>query len=283
MYVMRRLGCLVACLLACGPSRGTPKGTNSGTEGAETGPTSSGALPTSTATIADATSSGDGSSSAETGAHFIVMPDEGFICAHHEAEYRLNCDCDIWKNNCGPGDKCIAWANDGGDRWNTVRCAEVVPTPDLVGEPCQVEMSPVAGRDTCAAAAMCWNVDELGEGTCVALCGGDELNPECPDGHVCMITNDGVLNLCLPACDPIGQDCGDGQGCYPGVGGFACLPASSPNVGECPDVGGCAAGTVCDVDVCTPICAVADPACEAGLECVPFFPGGDVGYCAAPL
>ena len=88
-------------------------------------------------------------------------------------------------------------------------------------------------------------------------------------------------------CDLVRQDCGDGQGCYPGSGGFGvCRQAGS--LGEdtpCAEHDFCAPGLLC-VDafgggskLCERVCATtATNPCPAGRLCQPF-PGSTIGYC----
>ncbi len=59
------------------------------------------------------------------------------------------------------------------------------------------------GVDDCDVGVMCWNLNEDGVGTCVALCTGTPENPSCePDATYCALTSIGALNLCLPGCSP---------------------------------------------------------------------------------
>src|SRR5690606_34162493 len=121
--------------------------------------------------------------------------------------------CDVWAQDCPEGEKCSAWANDGGESWNATICVPV--GEDKPGEPCTAEGSPLSGHDSCELGAMCWDVDpETLEGTCVGLCDGSEDAPTCAEPMTtCAITNGGVLNLCLPTCDPFLQDCGQTESC----------------------------------------------------------------------
>jgi hypothetical protein len=169
----------------------------------------------------------------------------------------------------------MPWANDGGTSWNAFKCAPIDPNPKQVGEPCTVLGSGVSGIDDCDVAAMCFYVDpDTNTGECVAMCTGSIADPMCSGGcELCMIANDGVLALCLPACDPMLQDCGDGRGCYPVEDGFVCLPQTA-NVGpgECEWLNGCPPGEVCvpmdsfpdcmdPAGCCAPLCDIdaADP------------------------
>lgn len=242
------------------------------------------------------TSSEDGT---ETGVVFIMMGDGGIFDP-----------CDPWTQNCGRGEKCTPAAmGPDGDQWDWARCSPVVPEPDAVGEPCSVEGSGLSGIDTCGFGAMCWDVDpETLQGTCVALCTGSEDFPTCaPEGTVCSISNDGFLPLCLPACNPVLQDCPGGQSCFPVGDVFVCAPddpAGNPGgPGEpCSDIAMCDAGSICVLPelvpdcvdpggCCTPFCALSDPMppCLPGQVCTPWFEDGmapegleDVGACMLP-
>jgi hypothetical protein len=178
--------------------------------------------------------------------------------------------CDIWDQDCPDGEKCMPWANDGGNAWNALTCAPIEADAGQPGDPCTVEGSGVSGHDSCDTASMSWNVDpETGEGTCVAFCAGTRENPVCDDPETdCVIANDGVLPLCLPSCDPLLQNCPDGQACYPGEDSFVCVPdASGPDLGGYGDP--CAYTNACDPGL---LCAgaVAVPGCQSALCCTEF-------------
>jgi hypothetical protein len=206
----------------------------------------------------------------------------------------------------------MPWANDGGSAWNAARCSPLDPNPAQVGDECTVEGSGVSGIDNCDLASMCWDVDgETNMGTCVAFCMGSEANPICDDPETnCVIANEGTLILCLPSCDPLLQDCAEGQACYPIVDAFACAPDASLELGAYGDV--CAYINACDMGLlcgnpeftpdcggegcCTPFCDVTNPDASAacpgaagGQECVAWYEEGqappgfdDVGFCAIP-
>jgi hypothetical protein len=114
-----------------------------------------------------------------------------------------------------------------------------------------------------------------------------------PDAR-CLVANGGVLDLCLPSCDPLLDACGDGQVCVPAQSDFVCMPAASTPVSDaepCDLVYACESGSACvDADAlaacdgvacCTPFCAVdgVDPCLDAGASCVPWSAGASVGYC----
>lgn len=221
------------------------------------------------------------------------------------------CECDVWAQDCQEGEKCNPWANDGGNSWNATKCVPLADSPAQPGDPCEAEGGGISGFDNCDASSMCWNVDETGAGVCVAFCSGSEAAPVCEDvDATCVIANDGVLILCLPSCDPLMSDCGEGQACYPADESFACVFDASADAGAFGDP--CEFTNVCDpglwcapaagvpdcatASCCTSFCDQSDPEADAscpgaagGQECVPWYdenqiPPGfeDVGACLIP-
>jgi hypothetical protein len=245
----------------------------------------------------------DGTDSGLDGPGFIQPPDGGGI----------NIECDVWAQDCMDGEKCMPWANDGGNAWNATRCSPIDDNPNQIGDPCTVEGSGVSGIDDCAIASMCWNVDpETNMGTCIAFCSGSEANPVCEDPATsCSILNEGTLILCLPTCDPLIQNCMEGEGCYITNDTFSCVPDAGGEMGAygegCEFLNVCDPGLACmgpdavpgcagSIGCCSPFCDVSDPdsgaACPGaagGQECVTFYEEGqappgleDVGICAIP-
>ena len=175
-------------------------------------------------------------------------------------------ECDIFAQDCDPGEKCMPWANDGGSSWNATRCSPIAENPGQPGDECTVEGSGVSGLDDCDLGSMCWDVDpETNIGTCVAMCSGDEASPVCEDpSTACVNVNDGAIVLCLPACDPLLQDCPEGQACYGIDDAFTCVPDASGEMGLY--------GDACEyINVCDPglFCASAEvvPSCTGSLGC----------------
>ncbi|MBV1861581.1 MAG: ribulose phosphate epimerase [Nannocystaceae bacterium] len=233
-------------------------------------------------------------------------------CDSDSDDTTTTAECSLWDQDCGDGDKCMPWANDGGNAWNSARCTPLDSLPGQPGDACTVEGSGVTGIDSCDTGSMCWAVDEKNVGTCAPLCTGTQAAPLCDDiSTTCIIANQGFLPLCLPACDPLSQNCQDGEACYPSENGFVCAPdASGPELGAygdpCEFTNACdpsllcaGAGAVpgCDsARCCTSYCDLteAEPSadCEGvagGQECVPAFAEGevlpgyeDVGFCAIP-
>ncbi len=232
-----------------------------------------------------------------TGSDFIVNIDAP-----------LAFECDPFEQNCPPGEKCMPWANDGGGTWNATRCSPIADNPDGVGEPCMVDGGGTSGIDSCDGASMCFGVDPgTGLGICRAFCIGDVASPTCEDPDaVCPISGDGVLTLCFPTCNPLGEDCGPSEICIPWSGSdLFCTVDASGDMGAvgdpCEYINVCDNGNLCvpadavpgcerSSGCCTAFCSVSDPdpPCLAGQGCVPYFERGggppelmDLGICAA--
>lgn len=229
----------------------------------------------------------------DTGPGFVLPPDGG---AANE--------CDPKAQDCPRGQKCTAWANDGGTFWNANRCVDIGGA-GVDGDTCMIEGSGVSGIDDCDLGFICMNTDMDGNGTCVKFCQGE--NEDCAPGNICAIYNDGVLPICLVGCDPLLQDCPMGQACIdtPNMQ-FICFTDASGSMGAagdaCPPDDGensCDPGLWCgqgssgcaDVNCCTPYCDVAaGDGCQAPNECVSFYgdPASappeymDVGVCILP-
>ncbi|MEM9453297.1 MAG: hypothetical protein AAGF11_03905 [Myxococcota bacterium] len=220
--------------------------------------------------------------------------------------------CDPWLQDCPAGEKCIAYAA-GGGTWDATQCTPIDPNPAQPGDPCVAPNGGAAGEDNCDIGSMCWSVDfETNVGTCVALCNGCPDEPTCDDPTAfCVISNQDVLTLCIPGCDPLAQACPAGEACYPIDDTFVCAPDASGVMGvygdPCEFINVCDPGLVCDVPMsvpgcasavgcCTDICDISDPAGDAqctgvgvGQVCSPWFAMGmappgyeDVGVCTVP-
>ncbi len=265
-----------------------------GADATMTGPGTSDSGPSDTTAAAD-----------DTGPMgFIMPPDGGGVAV----------ECDVWAQDCPPGEKCMPWANDGGSAWNATRCSPVDENPGQVGDDCSVEGSGVSGIDSCDIDMMCYYVDsETNLGQCVSFCQGSEANPLCDPGFVCTIANDGVLTLCRPECDPLLQDCVDIAACLPAAGSefFTCIIDASGEAGAsgdpCEFINACDPGLFCAGAESVPDCAGANGCCSEfcditaadpnsfcmagnGQECIPWYADGDappgydhVGACSLPL
>lgn len=308
-----RLSVLLACLAvaACSPKASTDSAGDDAAGGDDEGGTSgNGATSTFTTTPADGgddTPMDDGddgpmgddddddgpTDGGDDGpGSFVMMPDGGGAN-----------ECDPKAQDCDEGEKCTAWANDGGTFWNANRCVEVSGT-GVAGDSCMVEGNGVSGLDDCDVGFICLNTNEENIGTCTGFCTG--VDEDCGSGEVCAIYNDGVLPICLQGCDPLLQDCGTGQSCIDTPNqAFICFTDASGEAGAegdpCPPEHGenscdpgmwCGAGSFgCDdVNCCTPFCDTTGDACVSPNECVSFFgtpdaapPGFEtVGVCVLP-
>ena len=312
---------LGVALAACGPSVGGGDG-GSSTGTADTGTSTNatvdegpGSSPSTTANPTVGTSMNDSSTGTldTTSGEDDVTDDEGAAFYGGAPDGGgTPLECDVWAQDCPKGEKCLPWANDGGTTWNATRCSPLDAMPGAPGDPCQVEGSATSGIDDCELGAMCWNVDpETNQGTCVAQCGGSEANPLCEDPATsCMIAYDGVVQVCLPACDPVAQDCGDpGLSCVPVDDVFVCVPDQSGKSGQtgtgCTSFDGCDPGLYCaapelvpncvDVGCCTEFCDLTaddpDSQCTAaaeGAQCLEFYDDNPppnlqfIGVCVLP-
>jgi hypothetical protein len=199
----------------------------------------------------------------------------------------------------------MPYADDGGNSWNATKCSPIARDPDAVGEPCTVEENGVSGVDSCDVGSMCWDVDpETLEGTCIAFCSGSPDNAMCEAGSFCAQTAE-VLILCMPTCDPLMQDCDDGDTCLPYSEWAICVLDASGDTGAfgdpCELENACDPGLVCIhpeyVDgcqtsgCCSPFCDTSAPnTCPGdGQECIPWYDEGqapegleNVGVCGVP-
>lgn len=218
--------------------------------------------------------------------------------------------CSPIMQDCPAGEKCVAYDSMATMYWDANHCVPEPMNAGGAGDPCNINMgeSVFSGLDNCGKGTICLNFDFMtGQGgTCTAYCG--EGN-SCGADEVCVESaNEGVLPICLGACDPLLQDCEDQQGCYgdPTLDGFICF---TPDVGEntgddnspCEFTNACLAGFSCQAaetvegcapgstGCCTPFCSVmeGDAECAPTEDCVTFYadpsPGTeDVGVCVVP-
>jgi hypothetical protein len=303
-------------LAACGDR--SPLG-GEGSDGASTtstGTTNADSDPSQSSTATAATTVSDVSTgSFETGMDESTseidsgMVSVGFIYGDPDGG-GVSIECDVWSQDCPDGEKCMPWANDGGGAWNATRCSPVAPDPREVNESCTAEGSAQSGIDDCVEGAMCWHVDDLTlEGTCVAQCDGSEAAPQCADELGCLISNEGVLTLCLPSCNPLISECVVDEICVPVDGRFFCVPDNSRGEGQYGDpcefidacdpglfcagaqgVAGCVDQIGCCADFCDPTIMDANLQCSGvagGEQCVAFYPdpspgNENIGVCLVP-
>ncbi len=211
-------------------------------------------------------------------------------------------ECDIYEQDCDePDEKCMPWSFDGGPLWNGSRCTPIATPAAAVGEVCAVEGNPVSGIDDCVGGAMCFGVDtETNLGVCIELC-SDPEGLGCSGGNTCAVLTEGVP-LCVPPCNPLAFECGEGEGCFPIGETFHCLP---PTTGGGAQGEACNWSTDCDPGLacqdaslvpgctgkacCTSLCDEAAATCPGGLQCASVYRDGkapdgfeDLGVCVAP-
>ncbi|HEY0135676.1 MAG TPA: hypothetical protein VGB85_16445, partial [Nannocystis sp.] len=227
----------------------------------------------------------------------------GFIC---DSTGEPGGSCDVRAQDCPAGEKCAPYSSDDDNTWDAAKCVPVTGM-GAPGDPCKNE-GPYSGIDDCQAGALCWDPVAPDQAVCVALCQGSEAEPSCPAqlASHCVEFDAGTLELCLPICDPLAQDCANGHLCVYFPEDFVCMyDASGADAGAvfgpCERVNGCdigllcleaSAGVECDQNAsgcCLPLCSLSDPAAcpGAGQKCTPFYPEGmapagheDVGVCA---
>ncbi len=274
-----------------GPAAGTSSGTSSPT----TAP-----LPSTGSTDPAPTSSTSDGADASTS----VPPDD-------DAE---GAECSVYDQDCPMGEKCVPWSDQPDLVPDDIRCCPVVGGEGLqAGDTCTVEDYFGSCLDDCDVGNFCMDLDGDGEGVCQPMCTGDANDPLCQTNESCLIYFAGVP-LCFSTCDPLLQDCAEGNGCYPdeqsaGGTGFICLPTigTTGDFNEnCWLLSNCLPGFICVtpdflpdcnglVGCCTPLCDAAEAdACDQfspELECVSWYFGGqtppsvtleDVGACALP-
>jgi hypothetical protein len=288
---------LVSALLsavACGPRGPGPAadadsdGETSTTDASETSTTSSS---TPEPTTEDTTSD----DSSEATLTFVVA-----------REFIEGNPCDPFSQDCPEGEKCVAHAS-SGEYWNGNTCVPVTGS-QAAGEPCSYAGVDEA-FDDCDANSACWNVQEIdGEwsGVCRPFCMGTADDPECTLS-TCLIGYESSVSLCVPACDPLIQDCAEGLGCFWSFSAFDCVATSVDiPIGEpCEYVNDCAPGLFCvaadflpscaGTRCCSPFCDLnlgdADCAVFPGTSCVVFFDEGQgpmlpgyehLGVCVVP-
>ncbi|MBL4688463.1 MAG: ribulose phosphate epimerase [Nannocystaceae bacterium] len=213
---------------------------------------------------------------------FITVPDGGPV----------GNECDVWDQDCPDGEKCNAWANDGGGSWNALRCVEIAPDPGQPGEECTVIGNGVSGADDCDVSVMCLNVDsETNMGICVEMCKGNAEAPVCNTPNTtCTISNDGVLVLCRPLCNPLANECPAGQACYPVGDAMVCAFDASAEGGlagdPCASINACDSGHFCaspravpgcdGTGCCSPFCTIGDASnCLPEQTCQAWYPAGE--------
>jgi hypothetical protein len=217
--------------------------------------------------------------------------------------------CDGWLmpvQDCPEGQKCTV-----GGSLSEMHCVDVAPAPKGLYEPCQVLPGEgFSGLDDCGPGLLCWAMDETGVGQCLGFCHGPANSPSCEDPAAkCWQCAECATGICWPSCDPLQQDCVDGQMCLPDPedeSKFICVVDASGAGGQafdpCEFVNQCDPGLLCVESAlaaecdqgsprcCLPMCDTSAPMCPgAGQVCQPWFEEGqappsleNVGLCGLP-
>lgn len=303
---MKRVAPVLFAVLACGPRGGVDSeagsdtggdATTIGDPGTTSSPTSGGTNTTqpTTATTDPTTSDPSTTGLVDSGEDTMHV---GFI--NRPDGYAPGLECDAWAQDCPEGTKCVPAATGGTDWFSGTTCAPLVDAPAAIGEPCTHQEGPWSGQDDCDLGSVCWFFDDSLEGTCVAQCTGSRIAWTCPDANVCHSGSQGVVLLCLPACDPLAPACGRGRHCMfgeragdGGFGQFFCQPgAPLYEIGgygaECDPYGNsCDEGLACVPPAHVPGCVGAGCCTELGMlanppscpdatqTCIPAYPDGD--------
>lgn len=179
---------------------------------------------------------------------------------------------------CRSGFKCVPY----GPNPENQGCFPVPRDPDAVREPCsilQYENGVLSALDSCDAFSICFN------GQCSPICSMPELS--CPEGFSQCFINP-PLEVCIPFCDPLNEDCGPGRECTFASSYFSCGPAGEDKAlwEECSGSNDCSPGEVCSpaalanecmgLECCNQLCALDTGLCPGvQQECVPFFMNGE--------
>lgn len=257
-----------------------------------------------------ASSSGSATSVSTSESSSVTDGSSGFVW--HDYSNECGTTCDIWNwGDCPDGQKCTAVACEvGSSAWDSNICVDIMGWKG-VGDECQFFGEGLDGLDDCELGSMCWRPDpDTGLGTCIQFCFGSPSAAECNPGSQCAVTGDGVIPVCLPDCDPLAQDCHDGDVCIPNSSGtgFSCVLDASGGEADygtpCQFANACNPGLLCvnaarvpepacagEVGCCSPMCntEVFGDCPGEGQVCEPLFdeglapPGAEqVGVCGVP-
>jgi hypothetical protein len=201
----------LAMLAACGGKEDSDTDSATSSTSASTTDNTTTAIPTTSTPTTDATTGcATACTDASEGSGFIYgAPDAG----------GSPLECDVQKEDCPAGQKCMPWVNDGGSKWNALKCVPVDADPVPVGEACEAPGGGLTGIDNCDKHVMCFEVSG-NTGVCRAMC----ESSTCAPGFNCFIANEDILQLCLPACDLNMPDCPPAHTCLPVLEGGVCAP-----------------------------------------------------------
>lgn len=188
--------------------------------------------------------------------------------------------CDPFSQDCPDGEKCMPMSEGDGE-WQATGCVPVTGDKKH-GEPCMAMGEGKVGLDDCEGGAICWDVDDKGQGLCADLCAGNFDDPLCGADQACIPFDLDSLFVCADACDPLLQGCLGDDVCIFFEDQFVCVLDASEDKGvaldPCEYINGCDPGQACWFDP-----PVVSPSCDLGASgcCTPFCELPD-GACAEP-
>lgn len=189
----------------------------------------------------------------------------------------MDTTCNALVQDCPSGEKCVPIVLDPADGGYVTNVC-VPAGSDPIGAPCTYIEGGVNGQDTCAGPGICWGLDpQKGTGRCVEQCVSAGANVDCPiSGEECFLSRSGIVNLCLPSCDPLATSCWEGAQCIAAYTGdpevsyaFVCVPPGTAMPGgpgdPCACADCCQSGTLCEDPnkVGLDNCPEVDPASQA--------------------
>lgn len=295
---------LAAALTACGSNDQPPPEDES-----STGAVAVSSSTTGTTEVVPASTSTSTSSETATDSEPGIEPTD---TAPTTTDDPMGGECSLYEQDCGAGEKCVPWSDQPDLTPDDIRCCPIIGEPKEIGDECTVDGYFGSCLDDCNTGSFCMDLDGDGTGVCQAMCRGNASDPVCEADQSCLIYFAGVP-LCFDECDPLVQDCPDGEGCYPddaaaGGTGFICLPTiGTGGYGDyCWLLSNCQPGFICVtgdflpdcnglVGCCTALCDTTEPDdCDAfapEIQCIDWYFGGqmppsvgleDVGACALP-
>ena len=138
------------------------------------------------------------------------------------ADAGLACQPGNFHGSCPEDEKCSPTLGSPDSTWvDWAHCVPVIGDQKFA-EHCRRDSE--QGNDDCASGLFCFAGCSACDGTgiCMQLC--EAWSPESqvsacqmlglPPNYYCFSFNEGYLPVCLETCDPILQDCSDGEGCY---------------------------------------------------------------------
>ncbi|MGH1340147.1 MAG: hypothetical protein ACRBN8_01250 [Nannocystales bacterium] len=232
---------------------------------------------------------GDTPGTADSGDDPGDTPDTGLPDAGDGDDTPGGGNCDPLVQDCLEGEGCYLVGDD-------YACA---PTGEgIEGEACEASNDCQVGLQ-CNDAGLCAQYCDLmfpgscGDAECVSFGGSVEVGLcELPSGGGCVEGAEFEFEgECHPVCDPLVQDCADGESCViVQFENFICVPHGELDEGEtCGGFDECLPGLMCAGDgdpLCSEFCDLDAPACPEGVSCSELFAEGtappgyeNVGVC----